>query len=78
MIGSCKEQIAAHQQPSASLTRMPHIRKAGKGFDGMQLELNETGTAVIAVIAVIVFEDCDTRASVASFMLRPAMTLDLI
>ncbi|EFI51383.1 hypothetical protein [Afipia sp. 1NLS2] len=46
--------IAAHQQPSASLTRMPHIRKADKGFDGMQLELNEAGTAIIAVI---VFED---------------------
>lgn len=46
--------IAAHQQPSASLTRMPHIRKADKGFDGMQLELNEAGTAVIAVV---VFED---------------------
>ena len=29
--------IAAHQQPSASLTRMPQIRKADKGFDGMQL-----------------------------------------
>ncbi|ACB97310.1 hypothetical protein [Beijerinckia indica] len=46
--------IAAHQQPSASLTRMPHIRKADKGFDGIQLELNEAGTAVIAVV---VFED---------------------
>lgn len=46
--------IAARQQPSASLTRMPHIRKSDKGFDGMQLELNEVGTAVIAVV---VFED---------------------
>ena len=46
--------IAAHQQPSASLTRMPHIRKADKGFDGMQLELNEAGTSVTAVV---VFED---------------------
>lgn len=46
--------IAAHQQPSASLTRMPHIRKADKGFDGMQLELNEAGTAITAVV---VFED---------------------
>lgn len=25
-------------------------RKADKGFDGMQLELNEAGTAVIAII----------------------------
>jgi hypothetical protein len=46
--------IAAHQQPSASLTRMPHIRKADKGFDGMQLTLNEAGTSVTAVI---IFED---------------------
>lgn len=46
--------IAAHQQPSASLTRMPHIRKADKGFDGMQLELNEAGTSVTSVV---VFED---------------------
>lgn len=46
--------IAAHQQPSASLTRMPHIRKADKGFDGMQLELDEAGTAVTAVV---IFED---------------------
>ncbi|PWE50767.1 hypothetical protein DEM26_07680 [Thioclava sp. NG1] len=46
--------IAAHQRPSASLTRMPHIRKAEKGFDGMQLELDEDGTEVIAVV---IFED---------------------
>lgn len=46
--------IAANQKPSASLTRLPHIRKADKGFDGMQIELNEGGTAVTAVI---VFED---------------------
>ncbi|WP_095012082.1 hypothetical protein [Tsuneonella mangrovi] len=46
--------IAAHEQPSASLTRIPHIRKADKGFDGMQLELNAAGTVVTAVI---VFED---------------------
>lgn len=52
--------IAAQQQPSASLTRMPHIRKADKGFDGMQLELNESGTAVIAVV---VFEDKATERS---------------
>lgn len=46
--------IAAHQQPSAALTRMPHIRQADKGFDGMQIELNEDGTAITAVV---VFED---------------------
>ena len=46
--------IAAHQQPSASLTRMPHIRKADKGFDGLQLGLNAEGTTITAVV---VFED---------------------
>jgi len=33
---------------------MPHIRKADKGFDGMQLELNRLGTVVTAVV---IFED---------------------
>jgi hypothetical protein len=46
--------IAAHQAPSGALTRAPHIRKSDKGFDGLQLELSEDGTAVTAVI---VFED---------------------
>lgn len=46
--------IAAHQQPSAALTRLPHIRKADKGFDGMQLSLNAEGTVVTAVV---IFED---------------------
>jgi len=46
--------IAAHQQPSAALTRLPHIRKADKGFDGMQLSLNAEGTMVTAVV---IFED---------------------
>jgi len=50
--------IAANQQPSASLTRMPHIRKADKGFDGMQIELNEAGTEITAVV---VFEDKATE-----------------
>lgn len=52
--------IAANQQPSGSLTRIPHIRKADKGFDGMQLELNEAGTSVTAVI---VFEDKATNSA---------------
>lgn len=46
--------IAAHQAPSGSITRAPHIRKADKGFDGLQLELNADGTAITAVV---VFED---------------------
>jgi hypothetical protein len=50
--------IAASQAPSGSLTRAPHIRKADKGFDGLQLELSDDGKAVIAVI---VFEDKATE-----------------
>lgn len=46
--------VAAHQAPSAALTRAPHIRKSDKGFDGLQLELNDDGTAITAVV---VFED---------------------
>jgi hypothetical protein len=46
--------IAAHQAGSKAVTRSPHILKAHKGFDGMQLELSEDGNSVIAVI---VFED---------------------
>jgi len=37
---------------------MPHIRQADKGFDGMQLELSEDGTAITAVV---VFEDKATH-----------------
>jgi hypothetical protein len=46
--------IAAHQAPSAALTRMPHIRKSDKGFDGLQLQLSDDGTSITAVV---VFED---------------------
>ncbi|WP_118856099.1 hypothetical protein [Sphingomonas mesophila] len=46
--------IAAQQAPSGALTRAPHIRKSDKGFDGLQLQLSEDGTAITAVI---VFED---------------------
>jgi hypothetical protein len=46
--------IAAKEQPSASLTRAPHIRKADKGFDGMQLELSGDGAEIVAVV---IFED---------------------
>jgi hypothetical protein len=46
--------IAASQAPSGSLTCAPHIRRADKGFDGLQLQLSEDGKVVTAVI---VFED---------------------
>lgn len=46
--------IAAHQQGSGAVTRPPHIIKAHKGFDGMQIELSEDG---LSVKAVVIFED---------------------
>jgi hypothetical protein len=46
--------IAAHQQVKGAVTRPPHILKAHKGFDGMQLELADDGKCVTAVV---VFED---------------------
>lgn len=46
--------IAAHRGPKASLTRIPHIRKSDKGFDGMQLQLSDDGGTITAVV---VFED---------------------
>jgi hypothetical protein len=46
--------IAAHQIGQKAVTRPPHILKAHKGFDGMQLELADDGKSVLAVI---VFED---------------------
>jgi hypothetical protein len=46
--------IAAHQQATGAVTRPPHILKAHKGFDGMQIELADGGNYVTAVI---VFED---------------------
>jgi hypothetical protein len=50
--------IAATQVPSGSITRAPHIRRADKGFDGMQLQLSDDGKIVTAVI---VFEDKATE-----------------
>jgi hypothetical protein len=46
--------IAAHQKAHGAITRPPHALKAHKGFDGMQLEIGDDGTTVVAVI---VFED---------------------
>jgi hypothetical protein len=50
--------IAANQAPSGALTRAPHIRRADKGFDGLQLLLSDDGKRVTAVI---VFEDKATE-----------------
>jgi hypothetical protein len=46
--------IAAHQNVQGVVTRPPHILKAHKGFDGMQLELSEDGKSIAAVV---IFED---------------------
>jgi hypothetical protein len=46
--------IAAHQNGQGVVTRPPHILKAHKGFDGMQLELSEDGKSIAAVV---IFED---------------------
>ena len=46
--------IAAHQQSHGAVTRPPHIIKAHKGFDGLQLQMTEDGKSVTAVI---IFED---------------------
>jgi hypothetical protein len=46
--------IAAHQQSHGVATRPPHIIKAHKGFDGLQLELSADGHSIAAVI---IFED---------------------
>lgn len=46
--------IAAHPNKEDALLRPPHIRKADKGFDGLQLELSGDGKSVTAVV---IFED---------------------
>lgn len=42
--------IAAHQCKGASIVRAPHPRKADHGFDGLQLELSDDGSAITAVM----------------------------
>jgi hypothetical protein len=46
--------LAAHQQSHGAVTRPPHIIKAHKGFDGLQLQLTEDGKSIVAVT---IFED---------------------
>ncbi|MEI9990208.1 MAG: hypothetical protein WDM86_09230 [Rhizomicrobium sp.] len=46
--------IAAHRDTKGVVTRPPHIIKAHKGFDGLQLELSADGKAITAVV---IFED---------------------
>lgn len=48
--------IAAHDASGVAI-RAPHLIKAHKGFDGLQLELNNAGD----VLAVIIFEDKATE-----------------
>ncbi|GLQ36788.1 hypothetical protein GCM10007908_04080 [Rhizobium albus] len=45
---------ASHQLQTGSILRPPHIFKAHKGFDGIQLEVSADGNTVIAIV---VFED---------------------
>lgn len=49
--------IAAHRCKGAAIIRAPHIRKADHGFDGLQLELSEDGTAISAVVV------CEDKAT---------------
>lgn len=46
--------IAAHRSEKGIIARAPHAIPAHKGFDGVQLRLDDTGTSVTAVV---VFED---------------------
>lgn len=46
--------IAAHQNSQGAVTRPPHIIKAHKGFDGLQLELSKDGKTIASVV---IFED---------------------
>ncbi len=46
--------IAAHRNEVGIVARAPHLLHAHKGFDGMQLKLNDIGNAVTAVV---IFED---------------------
>ncbi len=46
--------IAAYHHKNGSIIRAPHIRKADHGFDGMQLDLTEDGSAISAVV---IYED---------------------
>ena len=46
--------IAAHRTEKGVVARAPHAIEAHKGFDGMQLRLDEAGKSVTAVV---IFED---------------------
>ncbi len=46
--------IAAHRTEKGVVVRAPHAIPAHKGFDGMQLRLDEAGKAVTAMV---IFED---------------------
>jgi hypothetical protein len=50
--------IAANKAKPGAAIRSPHIRKADKGFDGIQIELSPDGSTVTSII---VFEDKATE-----------------
>lgn len=50
--------IAAHRNEAGAVVRAPHAILAHKGFDGMQLRLNDAGEEVTAVV---IFEDKATK-----------------
>lgn len=50
--------IAAHRGEAGAVVRAPHAILAHKGFDGMQLKLDEDGEAITAVV---IFEDKATE-----------------
>lgn len=51
--------IAAHQNRKGAILRLPHIRKADHGFDGLQIELS---TDKATVTTVVIFEDKATTS----------------
>lgn len=51
--------IAAYQNRKGAILRLPHIRKADHGFDGLQVELSADKASITSVI---VFEDKATTS----------------
>lgn len=51
--------IAAHQNRKGAILRLPHIRKADHGFDGLQIELSAD---MSTITLVVIFEDKATTS----------------
>jgi hypothetical protein len=60
--------VAAYQNAQGAVTRPPHIIKAHKGFDGLQLKIANDGKSISAIV---VFEDKATNNP------RPTITGDV-